>query len=106
QTAKLYGFNYTVDGKKVSTNDIDNMLKSETDVTKRLKVWNASKEVGKNLKPGLIRLRDLRNEVVRSLGYNDYFSYQVSDYGMTADEMMELCNRINRELYPLYRELH
>jgi peptidyl-dipeptidase A len=106
QTAKLYGFNYTVDGKKVTTNDIDNMLKSETDVNKRLKVWTASKEVGKNLKPGLIKLRDLRNEVVRSLGYNDYFSYQVSDYGMTADEMMALCNQINRELYPLYRELH
>jgi peptidyl-dipeptidase A len=106
QTAKLYGFNYTVDGKKVTTNDIDNMLKSETDVNKRLKVWTASKEVGKNLKPGLIKLRDLRNEVVKSLGYNDYFSYQVSDYGMTADEMMELCNQINRELYPLYRELH
>jgi peptidyl-dipeptidase A len=106
QTAKLYGFNYIVDGKKVTTNDIDRMLKEETDVNKRLKVWNASKEVGKNLKPGLVKLRDLRNEVVKSLGYNDYFSYQVSDYGMTADEMMELCNKINRELYPLYRELH
>jgi peptidyl-dipeptidase A len=106
QTAKLYGFNYTVDGKKVTTNDIDNMLKTETDISKRLKVWNASKEVGKNLKPGLIQLRNLRNEVVKSLGFNDYFSYQVSDYGMSADEMMELCKKINRELYPLYRELH
>lgn len=106
QTAKLYGFNYTVDGKKVTTNEIDQMLKTETDVNKRLKVWNASKEVGRNLKPGLVKLRDLRNEVVKSLGYNDYFSYQVSDYGMSAEEMMELCNKINRELYPLYRELH
>lgn len=106
QTAKLYGFNYTVDGKKVTTNEIDQMLKSETDVNKRLRVWTASKEVGKNLKPGLVKLRDLRNQVVKSLGYNDYFSYQVSDYGMTAEEMIELCNKINRELYPLYRELH
>jgi peptidyl-dipeptidase A len=106
QVAKLYGYNYAVDGKKVTTNDIDNMLKSETDVAKRLALWNASKEVGKNLKPGLVKLRGLRNEVVKSLGYNDYFSYQVSDYGMTADEMMQLCNQINKELYPLYRELH
>jgi peptidyl-dipeptidase A len=106
QVAKLYGYNYTVDGKKVTTNDIDNMLKSETNVTKRLALWNASKEVGKNLKPGLVKLRGLRNEVVKSLGYNDYFSYQVSDYGMTAEEMMQLCNQINKELYPLYRELH
>ncbi|MCE3282187.1 MAG: peptidase [Chitinophagaceae bacterium] len=106
QTARLYGFKYMVDGKEVTTNDIDRMLKSETDVNKRMKVWNASKEVGKTLKSGLVKLRDLRNQVVKSLGYNDYFSYQVSDYGMTADEMMQLCNQINRELYPLYRELH
>ena len=106
QVAKLYGFNYTVIGQRVTTNEIDNRLKSETDLSKRLALWNASKEVGKNLKPGLVKLRDLRNEVVKSLGYNDFFSYQVSDYGMTSDEMLQLCNQINKELYPLYRELH
>lgn len=106
QNTALYGFSYKVDGKPVTTNDIDNMLKKETEVQKRLKVWEASKEVGKNLKAGLIHLRDLRNQVVQSLGYSDFFSYQVSEYKMTADEMIDLCKKINRELYPLYRELH
>src|SRR5215204_6382221 len=40
QVANLYGFNYTVDGRKVTTNDIDNLLKSETDEAKRLAIWN------------------------------------------------------------------
>ncbi len=106
QTAKLYGFNYLVNGKVVTTNEIDNILRTETDVNKRLNAWTASKEVGKNLKPGLIKLRDLRNKVVQSLGYKDYFSYQVSEYGMTSDEMIDLCKKINRELFPLFRELH
>ncbi len=39
-------------------------------------------------------------------GYDDYFGYQVSEYGMTADEMMTLMHQITRETYPLYRELH
>jgi len=106
QIGKLYGFNYTLNGKKVSTNDIDNLLRTEKDPTKRLAIWNASKEVGKTLKPGLVKLRDLRNEVVKSVGYPDYFSYQVSDYGMSSEEMIDLCKRINQELLPLYRELH
>jgi peptidyl-dipeptidase A len=106
QTAKLYGFNYNIDGKALTTNNIDDILKTETDINKRLKAWNASKEVGKTLKGGLIHLRDLRNKVVQSLGYNDYFTYQVSEYGMTSDEMLDLCKKINKELYPLYRELH
>ncbi|HRO42885.1 MAG TPA: M2 family metallopeptidase [Flavipsychrobacter sp.] len=106
QTQKLYGYQYTVGEKKVSTNDIDEILKKETDTTKRLIAWNASKEVGKILKPGLVNLRELRNKTVKELGYNDYFSYQVSDYNLKTDEMMQTMDRLMRELYPLYRELH
>lgn len=106
QTEKLFGFNFKIDGKNVSTNDIDETLKQETDLKKRLKAWEASKEVGKTLKEGLTGLRALRNETVKALGYQDYFDYQVSDYGMSKAEMMELLRKLNDELKPLYRELH
>ncbi|GHA59591.1 M2 family metallopeptidase [Pontibacter akesuensis] len=106
QTEKLYGFDYRLYEKSVSTNDIDNLLKTETDVKKRLAAWNASKEVGPGLKEGLLNLRELRNKTVQSLGYDDYFTYQASDYGMTRAEMMDLMQQINKELRPLYRELH
>jgi len=106
QTAALYGFHYMLNGKEVTTNQIDDILRSETDNNKRLAAWFASKEVGKGLKDGLAHLRDLRNKVVQGFKYNDFFSYQVSDYGMSADEMMALCKKINEELRPLYRELH
>src|SRR5690606_15252843 len=50
QTQKLYGFRYTLNGKQVTTNDLDDILKTEIHLDKRLAAWNASKEVGKNLK--------------------------------------------------------
>ena len=106
QTEKLFGFDYKIDGKSVSTNDIDGILASETNMPKRLKAWEASKEVGKGLKDGLVNLRDLRNKTVQGLGYKDFFEYQVSDYGMTTQEMMDMLQKFNKELYPLYRELH
>ncbi|MCC9135213.1 M2 family metallopeptidase [Pontibacter silvestris] len=106
QTEKLYGFDYRIYEKSVSTNDIDNILKNETSLKKRLDAWQASKEVGKNLREGILNLRDLRNKTVQSLGYDDYFSYQASDYGMTRQQMMNLVQQINEELRPLYRELH
>ncbi|MBA3828756.1 MAG: M2 family metallopeptidase [Taibaiella sp.] len=106
QTQKLYGFQYMLDGKKVSTNDLDDVLKKETDVHKRLLAWEASKEVGKTLKDGLLNLRSLRNQTVQALGYHDFFTYQVSDYGMQSTEMMQTMDRLMKELYPLYRELH
>lgn len=106
QTRQLYGYQYTLNGKKVSTNDLDDMLKKETDINKRLVAWEASKEVGKTLKGGLVNLRNLRNQTVQALGYHDYFTYQVSDYGMKTDEMMQTMDRLMEELKPLYRELH
>lgn len=106
QTEKLFGFDFKVDGRSISANDIDNELRDETDLTRRLKVWEASKEVGIGLKPGLLNLRKLRNETVQALGYKNYFDYQVSDYGMSTGEMMDLIEKINQELRPLYRELH
>lgn len=106
QTRQLYSFQYMYNGKKVSTNDLDAALKSETDLNKRLAAWEASKEVGKSLKGGLVNLRNLRNKTVQELGYHDYFSYQVSDYRMEANEMMQTMDKLMNELYPLYRELH
>ena len=69
-------------------------------------MWEASKEVGPALKEGLVRLVDLRNQTVQALGYDDYFQYQVADYGMSTEEMMALNRRLVEELWPLYRELH
>lgn len=106
QTEKLYGYQYMLNGKKVSTNDIDGILKDEVNLDTRLAAWTASKEVGPTLKDGLVNLRNLRNKTVQELNYNDYFSYQVSDYKMTSDEMMQTMERLMDEMYPLYRELH
>ena len=106
QTEKLYGFQFKLRHKPITPNAIDDSLRGSRTLPTRLAVWEASKEVGPVLKPGLLRLRDLRNQVVQSLGYPDYFNYQVSDYGMTADEMLRFNDDLNRELRPLYRELH
>ncbi len=102
----LFGFDFQIDGMSVSANEIDRILREEPDLETRLAAWNASKEVGKPLKNGLARVRDLRNGTVRALGYSDFFQYQVSEYGMTDNEMMDLMHEITREVYPLYRELH
>jgi peptidyl-dipeptidase A len=106
QTETLYGFTFELDGKAITPNQIDEALREETDLTRRRAVWEASKEVGKPLRPGLALLQRLRNESVRALGYPDFFAYMASEYGMTTEELARNVDEINRELRPLYRELH
>lgn len=104
--SKLYGFTFVIDDEEVTTNDIDEVLRESISLEERLKAWKASKEVGKELKDGLDKVRDLRNKTVEALGYDNYFAYQVSEYDMSTGEMVSLMERITKELYPLYRELH
>ncbi len=106
QNEALFGFDFQVNGKSVTTGDIDKVLRESSDEAERLANWEASKDVGKGLKDGLEKLRDLRNETVAALGYDDYFTYQVSDYGMTRQEMLNEMNKMVKEVWPLYRELH
>jgi peptidyl-dipeptidase A len=106
QNDALFGFTFTLDGEEVTPNDLDRVLRQAEDLAEREAAWEASKEVGPALTPGLVELQRLRNETVQALGYDDYFAYQVSDYGMTSDEMLAQMRQINEELRPLYRELH
>lgn len=106
QISDLFGYNFMLRGKKVSTNDIDKILNESNDLKLREDAWTASKEVGKVLKPGLENLQMMRNTTVKPLGYSDFFTYQVSDYGMTTAEMMKMNEDMIREVWPIYRELH
>lgn len=106
QTEKLFGFKYMYKGKQVTTNDLDGILRESTNLKDRLAAWTSSKEVGATLKDGLANLQRLRNGCVQPLGYSDYFSYQVSEYEMSSEELLKECENMIEELWPLYREIH
>ncbi len=90
----------------ITANEIDDILRKSRDLPERLRVWTASKEIGRPLKPGLVELVKLRNQVAREMGYHSYFALQVADYGMTVDEMMKLLDDALETTKPLYDGLH
>jgi peptidyl-dipeptidase A len=106
QASTLNGFTFMLDGKPITVNEIDGKLESLTDLPQRLAVWEASKQTGPALKPGLVRLQELRNGVARELGYHDYFALQVAGHDMTTAEMLKLNEDFLRDLKPLYLQLH
>jgi peptidyl-dipeptidase A len=89
-----------------TANDIDNILLKSRDLAERQRVWTASKEIGRPLKPGLVDLQKLRNQVAREMGYSSFFALQVADYGMTVKEMMALLDATLSTTRPLYEALH
>jgi peptidyl-dipeptidase A len=106
QASILNSFTFKLNDKPITANEIDNILQKSKDLKERQAVWEASKQSGPALKPGLVKLQQLRNGVARELDYSDYFSLEVASYGMTTDEMVSLQDQFMRELRPLYLQLH
>lgn len=112
QSATLDGFEFCDQrrgdacAKPITPNEIDNILRDETNLARRQHIWEVSKQSGPALKPGLIELRRLRNEVAKEMGYSSFFALQVSDYGMSVAEMMALMEQFQTDLKPLYEQVH
>ena len=111
QSAAQDGFTYTLQhpGKPVehpSANALDRLLIEGRDLGERRRVWETSKTIGGPLRDGILKLRDLRNQVARSVGFDSFFALQVADYGQTVDQMVATCDGILGQLRPLYVQLH
>src|SRR5947208_6575806 len=85
QASIMNGFEFKLNGQKITANQIDDKLEKSADLAERKAVWEASKEIGPVLKQNLVTLRDLRNGVAKEMQYPDYFSLEVAAYGMTTD---------------------
>ena len=106
QASLMNGFQYKLNGQKITANQIDDKLEKSTDLNERKAVWEASKEIGPALKDNLVALRDLRNGVAKEMKYPDYFALEVAAYGMTTDEMLKMLEDWMTTLRPLYLQLH
>jgi peptidyl-dipeptidase A len=106
QASTMNGFTFTLGGQPITTNEIDEKLEKLTDLAERQKVWEASKLSGPALRPGLVKLQELRNGVAREMGYPDYFGLQAAKHDMKTAEMLALHEAFLAELRPLYLQLH
>jgi peptidyl-dipeptidase A len=112
QSAVLDGYTFCLQGqggkclRPASANDLDDILRRSRVLGEREQAWTASKEIGRGLKPGLIELQSLRNQVAREMGYPSFFALQVADYGMSVAEMMALLDRTLEVTRPLLDGLH
>jgi peptidyl-dipeptidase A len=70
-------FRPELDGKKLSENEILDILKEEKSPSQRKAAWEASKKIGEELAPQILALVNLRNKAAALLGYPDYFQMQL-----------------------------
>jgi peptidyl-dipeptidase A len=65
-------FRAEVNGKRLTANQIDQILGAETDSEIRREAWEASKQIGPVVADQIRRLAELRNEAARNMGYPNF----------------------------------
>jgi peptidyl-dipeptidase A len=94
---KFSTFRGSIEGKKVTDNEIKEILKIETDSNKREQAWLASKQVGAAVAADLVKLVKLRNQAARKLGFDNYHTLSLT----TAEQDVKELDKIFDELYEL-----
>lgn len=94
---KFSTFRGTIDGKKVTTNQINQILTSEIQSKKRQKAWLASKQVGPVVARDIIQLVKYRNQAAQKLGFETYYTMALKMHEQDVDAI----NQLFDELYGL-----
>jgi peptidyl-dipeptidase A len=61
-----------VDGKKLTDNEIDRILKTSANSNELKKVWEASKQIGDSAATGVVAIVKMRNNIAQKLGFKNY----------------------------------
>lgn len=91
---KFSTFRGTIDGKEVTNNQILEILKKESGSNVRKKAWEASKQVGQVVEKDLIQLVQLRNEVAKKLGYENFYLMSLELAELNEADLMRIFDEL------------
>ena len=93
-------FRSTIEGKKVTLNEINEILTTEKDSLKREIAWRASNQVGELIVGDLLQLVRLHNQAARAIGFDNYHALSLT----TGEQDRKELDGIFAQLYELTNE--
>jgi len=88
-------FRAQVGGKKLTENEVHDVLRTSKDSARRRAVWEASKAVGPILAPDLLALARLRNRAARQLGFRDFHVMQLALAEQSQEQVLKLFDELD-----------
>ena len=92
---KFATYRAEVNGKKLSDNQIDDILKESKNNNELEEVWNASKQIGRIVSEDVIQLVKMRNESAQKLGFKNYHEMSLSLSEQSYEHLDKLFDELN-----------
>ena len=94
-------------GRRVSDNDILDILGSSTDEDERRRAWEASKEIGARVEARVRDLARFRNQAARDLGFADYYGMSLELSEISEGWLFSFLDdveRLTQQSFATYKE--
>lgn len=101
----FYGFRAELEGKRVSNNEILEVLAGERDSAVRRAAWRASKQIGAQVAEPLRELVRRRNAAARSIGFRDAYAMDLYLQEIDEAEMFATMDALRDGSDAPYRQL-
>ena len=92
---KYGNFRTEVRGKKLTDNDVEEILRSSKDVKYQQEVWEAQKKIGTIVEEDIKKLVKMRNEVAKDLGFRNYHDMSLTLSDQDPREVSKIFNELD-----------
>ena len=92
---KYSNFRADVNGKKLSDNDVEDVLKTSTNSAELQQAWEGHKAIGPVVAQDIINLVKKRNEIAKQLGFDNYHSMSLKLSEQDPEEISKLFDELD-----------
>ena len=100
---KYSDFRTVINGKKLSDNDVEEVLKNSKDNKELEATWLAQKKIGNLVANDIIALVKKRNEVAHALGYENYHTMSLTLSEQNPKEIEKIFDELDRLTAPAFK---
>ncbi len=102
---KYSNFRVDVNGKKLSDNEVDEVLKTSTNSAELQQTWEGHKAIGPLVAPDIISLVKKRNEIAVQLGFGNYHEMSLKLSEQDPGNISSLFNELDELTHDSFAEL-
>ncbi len=95
---KFATYRASLNGEKLTDNQIDEILENSTDSVKLEKTWKASKKIGEEIVNDVLTLVSLRNRGARELGFPNYFEMSLELNEQKSDDILKIFDVLDSKI--------
>ncbi len=89
-------------GRKVTENELKELLRHSRDVGERREAWEASKQVGVEVAGKLVELVEMRNGIARRIGFDNFYGMHLVLQELDETELFATFDELDRLARPEY----